>query len=59
MAYPAKKERNKRLVKLRQQNPGKWTWGELAKEFNIARPTAVKIFNRATHEETVDKVLTK
>jgi len=48
MPSEEKKERNKRLVKLRQKNPNKWTFGALSSEFNIKRPTAYKIYKRYT-----------
>ncbi len=51
MAYPRKSERNKRLVKLRLENPKKWTFDALAHEFNIKKPTAYQVFHR--HKELV------
>jgi len=46
MSYPRKSERNKRLIKLRIEDPKKWTFDRLAKEFNIKRPTAYQVFER-------------
>lgn len=48
-------ERNKKLVKLRQK---KWTWGQIAKEFNISRPRALEIYREQTAvDKTPNKVL--
>ncbi len=55
MPSPEKLERNKRLAKLRSKG---WTFQALAKEFNIKRPTAYKIFKRYNKDKAVDKVLT-
>lgn len=55
MPSAEKIERNKRLAKLRSKG---WTFEALAKEFNIKRPTAYKIFKRYDKNKTVDKVLT-
>ncbi len=57
MPYPLKKERNKKLVKLRNQDPKKWTFEALAREFNIKKPTAYQVFQRTIDKElaVVDK----
>lgn len=47
MSHP-KKERNKRIVKLRLKDPKKWSYGNLAKEFNISKITAYTVVQRET-----------
>lgn len=56
MAYPAKEKRNKEIIRLRTKDPVKWSFGEIAKEFNIKKQTAHAIFVReqAKKLETVE-----
>lgn len=57
MSYPAKKERNARLWKLRVKKPEEWSYGKLGEEFNIKPQTAHEIFVReqAKRQPVVDK----
>jgi len=41
-----KDDRNKKLVRLRRQNPTKWSWAELGRYFKISTVMAYKIYQR-------------
>lgn len=46
MAYPAKVNRNERIVALRKLNPKKYTFALLGRQFKIAPKQAYKIYYR-------------
>jgi hypothetical protein len=46
MARPAKEERNKQLVELRNKNPRLYSYAKLSEIFKISRITAREIYER-------------
>ena len=52
MSHP-KKERNKKIIKLRLKDPKKWSVRKLANEFNIHYTTVHKLVQRETTNELV------
>ncbi len=54
MVMPLKKERNKKIVELRDQDPKKWTWSKLGSYFHIARNWACVIYKREKNKGVND-----
>lgn len=46
MVMPLKKERNKKLVEMRNKNPKKWSFFELGRFFHINKVTAYQVYQR-------------
>jgi len=48
--YPAKNERNKQIIKLRNKDKRTYTFKRLAEMFNIKKQTAHAIYNRGCQD---------